>query len=102
MARWDIGTQNWDLTNVFDNKTCDACGYEQKSLEEEKIIEPNSIWVYKGKQYQVNSVLPRNLIQDPQLNEWRPTVRYTTFPQNGLVFYRADTEFFRKFSLLED
>lgn len=102
MARWDIGTQSWDLTNVFDNKSCDQCGYEQKWLDEEEIIKPNSIWVYKDKQYQVNSVLARNLIQDPQLNQWRPTVRYTTFPQNGLVFYRADTEFFRKFSPLED
>lgn len=63
-------------------------------------ITPQSIWVYKDVQYQVNSLMMRNLSQDPELGVWRPTVRYTTFPQNGLVFYRSDTEFLRKFSPL--
>jgi len=60
-------------------------------------MELNSIWIYKGKFYQVNTLLKRNLSQDPETGEWRPTVRYTTYPQNGLVFYRSDTEWLRKF-----
>lgn len=57
----------------------------------------NSIWEYKGKKYQVNSLMPNNLIQDPATDQWEATVRYTTFPQNGLVFYRSSTEWLRKF-----
>lgn len=68
----------------------------------EQKIEANSIWSYKGRQYQVNSLLLRNLIQDPELGCWRPTVRYTCYPnKDGLVFYRADTEFSRKFEFVE-
>jgi len=28
-ARWDIQTQNWNLSFVFDNKICEDCGYEK-------------------------------------------------------------------------
>lgn len=35
----------------------------------------NSIWRYKGQVYQVNSLMERNLSQDPETGEWEPTVR---------------------------
>jgi len=57
---------------------------------------PSDIYYYKGKPYQVNSVMEKNLIQFE--DEWQPTVRYTQYPQTDLVFYRALTDFNSKFS----
>lgn len=62
-------------------------------------ITPGSIWLYKGKMYQVSSLMMNNMSQDPELGAWRPTVRYTCYPQTELVFYRSDTEWLRKFQL---
>lgn len=62
-------------------------------------ITQNSLWSYKGVTYQVNSLMECNLSQDPETGEWHPTVRYTNFPQTGLVFYRSYTEWLRKFRL---
>lgn len=59
------------------------------------LIPAESIWVYKGKHYKVNSVLTQNLIQ--YKDNWEPTVRYETHPSIGLVFYRSVTEFLEKF-----
>lgn len=28
-ARWDVDTQNWELSGTFDSKTCGNCGYEK-------------------------------------------------------------------------
>lgn len=57
--------------------------------------DPQGIYDYKGKLYQVNSVMEKNLIQFE--DEWQPTVRYTCWPQTDLVFYRALTDFNSKF-----
>lgn len=65
-------------------------------------IEVNSLWTYKGQTYQVNSVMLKNLSQDPLTGMWRPTVRYTQHPQTELVFYRADSDWLRKFQLISD
>ena len=107
-ARWNVETQNWELHDVYDDRTCNDCGGDTKPIEVE-IKDPtredlkfNSIWTYKNAFYQVNTLMERNLTQDPETGEWQPTVRYTTYPQNGLVFYRADTEFIRKFSPLKE
>ncbi len=62
----------------------------------------NSIWSYKGKPYQVNTLMLKNLSQDPETGEWQPTVRYTLYPQSDLVFYRSYTEFLRKFKLVSN
>lgn len=35
-ARWDIATQDWDLTAVYDSKNCETCG-ELKYLDEEPL-----------------------------------------------------------------
>jgi len=61
----------------------------------EGIFPSNSIWTYKDKTYQVNGVLPNNRIQFE--DEWYPTVRYTCYPADGLVFYRSTKEFHEKF-----
>ena len=63
-----------------------------------QLIPPDSIWTYKGKVYRVNSVLEKNLSQ--YNDEWFPTVRYTTEPNNGLVFYRAVPEFLEMFMFI--
>jgi len=71
-------------------------------MAEQHTIQSNSVWSYKGKRYQVNSLMLRNLSQDPELDVWRPTVRYTAYPNiDGLVFYRSDPEFLRKFKFVE-
>lgn len=62
--------------------------------------EAQGIYVYKGKQYQVNSVLEKNLTQFE--DEWQPTVRYTCYPQTDLVFYRALTDFNSKFEPVQN
>lgn len=33
-ARWDIQTQDWDLSSVLDNKICEDCGYEKDYCDE--------------------------------------------------------------------
>lgn len=33
-ARWDVDTQDWELSGVFDSKTCDDCGYEKDYCKE--------------------------------------------------------------------
>jgi len=102
-AGWNEDTQEWELHSTYDDRTCDDCGESTKPIEIEiknPVFEDltfNSIWSYKGKKYQVNTLMLRNLSQDPETGEWRPTVRYTLYPQCGLVFYRSDTEFLRKF-----
>ena len=80
---------------------------QQAAMLEEKrpnyaSLTSNSIWEYKGETYQVNSVLERNLSQDSATGHWEPTVRYTNYPHNGLVFYRSYTEFLRKFTKISD
>lgn len=60
-----------------------------------KNIPDNSVWKYKGAKYRVNCVMERNLSQ--YNNNWYPTVRYTTEPANGLVFYRATVDWLEKF-----
>lgn len=60
------------------------------------MVEADSVWEYKGKHYRVNSVMQKNLIQYD--DDWRPTVRYTLEPPDGLVFYRSDLEFMEKFN----
>lgn len=32
-ARWNVKTQGWELSNVFDDKTCDDCETEISALE---------------------------------------------------------------------
>lgn len=32
-ARWNVETQEWELSNVFDDKTCDDCGIEVSAVE---------------------------------------------------------------------
>lgn len=70
-------------------------------MAEQAEITGGSLWVYKGKLYQVSSLMMKNMSQDPELGVWRPSVRYTCYPQTDLVFYRADTEWLRKFTLWE-
>jgi hypothetical protein len=70
-------------------------------MAEQGDITPGSVWSYKRKLYQVSSLMMKNMSQDPELGVWRPTVRYTCYPQTDLVFYRADTEWLRKFILME-
>lgn len=60
-------------------------------------IPAESVWTYKDQRYRVNSVLLKNLSQDPDTGEWQPTVRYTLEPANGLVFYRSYSEWLGKF-----
>lgn len=116
-ARWDEDTQNWELSGVFDSKTCGQCSYEKDYCdwvvleEEEKPVvnafspnlprpESDRLYLYKGQKYRVNSVLERNLTQFQ--GEWQPTVRYTSFPDTtGLVFYRALGDF-QKFEALNE
>lgn len=112
-AEWDVDSQNWVLRTEFDNKICDSCSWEFKTADEVELPLPNlgewlfrrtqiefgSIWSYKGKLYRVNTLMEKNLSQDPDTGEWRPSVRYTCEPQTDLVFYRADTEWLRKFTL---
>lgn len=66
-------------------------------MAEQGDITSGSLWTYKEKVYQVSSLMMKNMSQDPELGAWRPTVRYTCYPQTDLVFYRSDTEFLRKF-----
>lgn len=33
-TRWDEDTQQWELSGVFDSKTCGACGYEKDYMKE--------------------------------------------------------------------
>lgn len=39
-ARWDEDTQNWELSGLFDSKTCGACGYEKDYCNWEVLPEP--------------------------------------------------------------
>lgn len=64
------------------------------------LIQPDSVWEYKGQLYRVNSVMERNLIQ--YNDEWHHTVRYTCEPQTGLVFYRSTQEWLEKFTLISE
>lgn len=37
-ARWSEEDQKWEITNVYDDGHCDACGHEVRIIEKE--IEP--------------------------------------------------------------
>lgn len=32
-ARWNVETQEWDLTTVYDDKTCEDCDTEVSAVE---------------------------------------------------------------------
>lgn len=38
-ARWDVQTQEWDLSSVLDNKICESCGYEKSYCDEVPVEE---------------------------------------------------------------
>ena len=38
-TRWDVDTQQWELSGVFDSKTCGNCGYEKDYMKEVPIEE---------------------------------------------------------------
>ncbi len=106
-AVWNTDTQQWELEQTFDQAYCNGCegdtSIEDEAIEPENLdhliaaLEPASRWSYGGKTYEVNSHMLGNRIQDPLTGVWRPAVRYISVPDIGLVFYRADTEFLRKF-----
>lgn len=38
-ARWDIQTQEWEMSSILDNKICESCGYEKNYCDEISIEE---------------------------------------------------------------
>ena len=63
--------------------------------EEHPDIPERSLWVYKDKQYLVEEVNSKKLIQYG--DEWYPSVSYTCYPQTDLSFSRSVPEFIEKF-----
>ncbi len=42
-ARWDVDTQAWSMTTEFDDKTCQACGYEGHTFSEVRAGETTTL-----------------------------------------------------------
>lgn len=71
------------------------------------LVDQWSQWTYKGKHYVVMTVTPGMLSQDAEVDEWCPTVIYTTMMEHAknavhntgidYRFARPITEFVRKF-----
>lgn len=54
-ARWDYETQDWELSSVFDDRTCDDCGHHGSSFDEvteEGLTVEQRATIYDGADYQ--------------------------------------------------
>ena len=42
-SRWDIGTQSWELSSTYDDRSCSDCGYDSHEFAE--VVAENGVWV---------------------------------------------------------
>lgn len=59
-AKWDFEAQEWSISGIYDDKTCQTCSYDGHSFEattEDELTDTQRAFIFDGEDYPVPATI---------------------------------------------